>query len=246
MHPRNRLIGQARSLGRWSPTAKSLSIFSIGGDRGTAFLQSVSATVRALLFARAVLAGAFAIAGVIAPGALATAQQVAMAVDEPGAGPAPDEEQSGAASTRQIVPFHTNEVAGTIIIDTKSRFLYLVQTNNRAIRYGIGVGRDGFRWFGQETVSRKQEWPDWRPPQEMLGRQPYLPRFMAGGDGNPMGARALYLGQSVFRIHGTNQPETIGQAVSSGCFRLVNDDVVDLYDRVQVGTKVVVKQNDVL
>ena len=246
MYPGNWLIGQTRYLGRWSPDAKSLSIFSIGGDRGTAFLQSVSATVRALLFARAVLAGAVAITAAIAPGAFAAAQQVAMAVDEPGAGPAPDEEQSGGASSRQIVRFHTNEVAGTIIIDTKSRFLYLVQPNNQAIRYGIGVGRDGFRWSGQERISRKEEWPDWRPPQEMLGRQPYLPRFMAGGDGNPMGARALYLGQSVFRIHGTNQPETIGQAVSSGCFRLVNDDVVDLYDRVQVGTKVIVKQNDVL
>jgi lipoprotein-anchoring transpeptidase ErfK/SrfK len=197
------------------------------------------------LFARAVLAGAFAITAAIAPGALAAAQQVAMAVDEPDAGPASDEEQSG-APTRQIVSFQTNEAAGTIIIDTKNRFLYLVQPNNRAIRYGIGVGRDGFRWSGQEKISRKEEWPDWRPPQEMLGRQPYLPRFMAGGDGNPMGARALYLGQSVFRIHGTNRPETIGQAVSSGCFRLVNDDVVDLYDRVQVGTKVIVRQNDVL
>ena len=246
MYPGNWFIDQARSLGHWSPTAKTLSIFSIGRDRGTAFAQSVSATVRALLFARAVLTGAFAIASVIAPGTLATAQQVAMAVDEPGAGPAPDKEQSGGASTKQIVPFHTNEVAGTIIIDAKSRFLYLVQSKNRAIRYGIGVGRDGFRWSGQERISRKEEWPDWRPPHEMLERQPYLPRFIAGGDGNPMGARALYLGQSAFRIHGTNQPETIGQAVSSGCFRLVNDDVVDLYDRVQVGTKVIIKQNDVL
>ncbi len=244
MHPGNWLVGQARSLGRSSPTAKRLSRFSIGG-RGKAFLRSAKATVRTVLFARMVLAGAFATAAVIPPGALAAAQQVAMAVDE-GAAPASDEEQPGGASTRQIVSFQTNEVAGTIIIDTKNRFLYLVQPNNRAIRYGIGVGRDGFRWSGQEKISRKEEWPDWRPPQEMLGRQPYLPRFMAGGDGNPMGARALYLGQSVFRIHGTNRPETIGQAVSSGCFRLVNDDVVDLYDRVQVGTKVIVRQNDVL
>jgi len=199
-----------------------------------------------MLFARAALAGTLAIAAVSAPGALATAQQVAMAVEEPGASPAPEEEQPGGAYTRQIVSFHTDEAVGTIIIDTKNRFLYLVQPNNRAIRYGIGVGRDGFRWSGRERISRMEEWPDWRPPQEMLGRQPYLPRFMAGGDGNPMGARALYLGQTVFRIHGANQPETIGQAVSSGCFRLANDDVVDLYDRVQVGTKVIVKQNDVL
>ena len=198
-----------------------------------------------MLFARAALAGTIAIAAVIAPGALATAQQVAMAVEESGASPAPEEEQPGRAYTRQIVSFHTDEAVGTIIIDTKNRFLYLVQPNSRAIRYGIGVGRDGFRWSGRERISRMEEWPDWRPT-EMLGRQPYLPRFMAGGDGNPMGARALYLGQTVFRIHGANQPETIGQAVSSGCFRLANDDVVDLYDRVQVGTKVIVKQNDVL
>ena len=113
---------------------------------------------------------------------------------------------------------------------------------HRAIRYGIGVGRIGFQWSGVERVSQKQEWPDWRVPSEMVGRQPYLPRFMAGGPGNPLGARALYLGHSVFRIHGTNQPETIGHAVSSGCFRLDNADVIDLYDRVPVGTKVIIRQ----
>ena len=118
---------------------------------------------------------------------------------------------------------------------------YLVQGNNRALRYGIGVGRDGFQWSGLVKVTRKQEWPDWRPPPEMIKRQPYLPRFMAGGPGNPMGARALYLGETVYRIHGTNQPQTIGYAISSGCFRLVNDDVADLYRRVPVGTKVIVK-----
>ena len=109
------------------------------------------------------------------------------------------------------------------------------------MRYGIGVGRDGFRWKGQLKVTRKSEWPDWVPPPEMIDRQPYLPRFMAGGPGNPLGARALYLGGTVYRIHGTNQPHTIGQAVSSGCFRLVNHDVIDLYDRVPVGTRVVVQ-----
>ena len=113
--------------------------------------------------------------------------------------------------------------------------------NNVALRYGIGVGRDGFQWGGIHVITRKMEWPDWTPPPEMIERQPYLPRFMAGGPGNPLGARALYIGTTVYRIHGTNAPETIGQAVSSGCFRLVNDDIIDLYSRVPVGTKVVVQ-----
>ena len=132
--------------------------------------------------------------------------------------------------------------AGTIIIDTSERFLYLIQPNNTALRYGIGVGRDGFQWNGLLKVTRKAEWPDWTPPSEMIERQPYLPRFMAGGPGNPMGARALYLGNTVYRIHGTNAPETIGHAVSSGCFRLVNEQIMDLYDRVHVGAKVIVQQ----
>jgi lipoprotein-anchoring transpeptidase ErfK/SrfK len=122
------------------------------------------------------------------------------------------------------------------------RFLYVVQGNSRALRYGIGVGRDGFQWSGLLKITRKSEWPDWNPPPEMIARQPYLPRFMAGGPGNPLGARALYLGNTVYRIHGTNQPQTIGQSISSGCFRLVNSDVIDLYDRIPVGTKVVVHQ----
>ena len=117
-----------------------------------------------------------------------------------------------------------------------------MQSSDRAIRYGVGVGREGFQWQGLLKISRKQEWPDWRPPPEMIQRQPYLPRFMAGGPGNPMGARALYLGETVYRIHGTNQPRTIGHAVSSGCFRLVNRDVIDLYARIPVGTRVVVRQ----
>jgi lipoprotein-anchoring transpeptidase ErfK/SrfK len=127
-------------------------------------------------------------------------------------------------------------------VQTAEKHLYVVQGNNRAIRYGIGVGREGFQWKGLVSVVRKQEWPDWRPPPEMIQRQPYLPRFMAGGPGNPMGARALYLGGTVYRIHGTNQPDTIGTNVSSGCFRLVNPDVIDLYERVPVGTKVIVRQ----
>jgi len=155
---------------------------------------------------------------------------------------APPEAEMDPAYRRQPVFYRTEEKPGTIIIDTSDRFLYLIQPNNVALRYGIGVGRDGFQWQGLLRVTRKSEWPDWTPPPEMIQRQPYLPRFMAGGPGNPMGARALYLGNTVYRIHGTNAPETIGHAVSSGCFRLVNDEIEHLYARVPVGTKVIVQQ----
>jgi lipoprotein-anchoring transpeptidase ErfK/SrfK len=141
---------------------------------------------------------------------------------------------------RQIVAYRGNEAPGTIIIDTGNTFLYLVQANGQAIRYGIGVGRDGFRWSGVEHITKKAEWPDWTPPAEMIARQPYLPRFMAGGPTNPLGARAMYLGNTVYRIHGTNAPSTIGQRVSSGCIRLTNEDVIDLYSRVKLGSPVVV------
>src|SRR6516225_5404201 len=141
---------------------------------------------------------------------------------------------------RTQVDFRTKEPAGTLIVDTQNTYLYLVLGNGKALRYGIGVGREGFTWNGTEKVSRIAEWPDWHPPEEMIDRQPYLPRFMAGGPGNPLGARALYLGQTIYRIHGTNQPSTIGTFVSSGCIRLTNDDVMDLYGRVKVGTRVVV------
>ncbi|OQW58077.1 MAG: hypothetical protein A4S14_19610 [Proteobacteria bacterium SG_bin9] len=141
---------------------------------------------------------------------------------------------------RITVNFPTREAAGTIVIDTGNTALYYVLGGGKAIRYGVGVGREGFTWSGVQTVSRKTEWPDWHPPQEMIARQPYLPRFMAGGPGNPLGARAMYLGSSVYRIHGTNDPTTIGKFVSSGCIRLTNEDVVDLFNRVNVGTKVVV------
>ena len=141
---------------------------------------------------------------------------------------------------RQIVNFPSNEPAGTLVIDTANTYLYLVLGNGQAMRYGIGVGREGFTWAGAERVSRMAEWPDWHPPAEMIERQPYLPRFMAGGEGNPLGARALYLGKTIYRIHGTNQPSTIGKYVSSGCIRLTNEDIQDLYSRVQVGTRVVV------
>jgi lipoprotein-anchoring transpeptidase ErfK/SrfK len=160
----------------------------------------------------------------------------------PGAIPAPEEKVLPEAYRRQPVFYRSNEAPGTIVIDTSHRFLYLLQANNTALRYGIGVGRDGFQWNGLLKITRKAEWPDWTPPSEMIERQPYLPRFMAGGPGNPLGARALYLGNTIYRIHGTNAPETIGHAVSSGCFRLVNEQVMDLYERVPVGTKVIVQQ----
>ncbi len=160
--------------------------------------------------------------------------------DQPGYVPNPTEEQLDIIYQRQPVFYRSSEAPGTIIVSTSQRFLYLIQGNNRAIRYGIGVGRDGFQWAGIHKITRKAEWPDWRPPAEMIERQPYLPRFMAGGPGNPLGARALYIGHTVYRIHGTNQPQTIGHAVSSGCFRLVNPDIIDLFARVPVGTRVVV------
>jgi lipoprotein-anchoring transpeptidase ErfK/SrfK len=141
---------------------------------------------------------------------------------------------------RQVVNYRTSEAPGTIIIDTPNTFLYLVMPGGKAMRYGIGVGREGFTWAGTKTIERKAEWPDWTPPPEMIQRQPYLPRFVAGGDGNPLGARAMYLSGSVYRIHGTNAPESIGTQVSSGCIRLLNEDVIDLYNRVHVGSKVVV------
>ncbi|MBN8938397.1 MAG: L,D-transpeptidase [Rhizobiales bacterium] len=140
----------------------------------------------------------------------------------------------------QTVAYQTSQRPGTIVIDTRERFLYLVEANGMARRYGVGVGRPGFGWTGAKTITRKAEWPDWRPPADMLRRRPDLPRFMAGGPANPLGARAMYLGSSLYRIHGSNEPHTIGTYVSSGCFRMRNEDVTDLYERVRVGTKVVV------
>jgi lipoprotein-anchoring transpeptidase ErfK/SrfK len=175
---------------------------------------------------------------------------------EPAAGPdgrpmtiaaLPPEEQPETGSAklapnlrRQEVPFVTKEPAGTLVVDTPNTYLYYVLGNGRAIRYGVRVGRDGFTWTGVQKITRKTEWPDWHPPPEMIERQPYLPRFMAGGPGNPLGARAMYLGSTVYRIHGTNQPSTIGKFVSSGCIGMLNEDVTDLFDRVKVGTRVVV------
>lgn len=142
---------------------------------------------------------------------------------------------------RTLVSYPTREAPGTIIIDTRERRLYLITGPGQALRYGIGVGRVGFTWSGVTRVTAKREWPSWTPPPQMLRRQPYLPRFMPGGPNNPLGARALYLGSTLYRIHGSNEPETIGQAVSSGCFRLTNEDVIDLYNRVQIGAKVIVR-----
>jgi lipoprotein-anchoring transpeptidase ErfK/SrfK len=145
---------------------------------------------------------------------------------------------------RQLVSYPTREAPGTVIIDTPNTYLYYVLGGGQAIRYGIGVGRDDFTWSGVQSITRKAEWPNWTPPAEMIARQPYLPRFMAGGPGNPLGARAMYLGGTVYRIHGTNAPSTIGTHVSSGCIRLTNEDVADLYSRVNVGTKVIVLPMD--
>ena len=159
------------------------------------------------------------------------------------AAPSQDEDRSvelPARLRRQVVSYSTREAPGTVIIDTPNTYLYLVLGNGQAMRYGIGIGRDGFTWSGTQTITRKSEWPAWTPPPEMIARQPYLPRHMAGGPGNPLGARAMYLGGTIYRIHGTNAPETIGTRVSSGCLRLTNEDVSDLYSRVSVGTKVIV------
>jgi len=175
---------------------------------------------------------------------LSTSQGYAQSQD-PGDQPglvADDSYQLDPEWQKQMVLYRTNEVPGTIVVSTAERHLYLIQPGGRALRYGIGVGRDGFQWQGLVTITNKKEWPDWTPPPEMIARQPYLPRFMAGGPGNPLGARAMYLGTTVYRIHGTNRPDTIGTKVSSGCFRLVNADVSDLYERVPIGTKVIIRQ----
>jgi len=196
---------------------------------------------------------AFVLAGAALLATNARAQTLAMAL-EPSTGSiardaAPNRDSAisvdesaavSAALRRQIVDYPTSEAPGTIVVDTPHTYLYFVLGGGKAVRYGIGVGRDGFTWSGVKSIERKTEWPDWFPPSEMLERQPYLPRFMAGGPGNPLGARAMYLSGTVYRIHGTNKPSSIGQHVSSGCIRMLNADVIDLYSRTRVGTKVVV------
>jgi lipoprotein-anchoring transpeptidase ErfK/SrfK len=172
------------------------------------------------------------------------AQEIATQ-EQPGYVPSPNDERLPAALQRQVVFYRTNEPKGTIIVDTVYRYLYLILEDNRAIRYGIGIGREGFEWQGLLRVSRKAEWPAWAPTPELLRRQPSLPPSVPGGPGNPIGARVLYLG-GTYQIHGTNQPQTIGHAVFAGCYRLTNNDVIDLYPRVAVGTKVVVRQRPTL
>jgi lipoprotein-anchoring transpeptidase ErfK/SrfK len=195
---------------------------------------------RTMTALRHLILAAVAAAGLVIPASHCFAQPQDPG-DQPGLVP-DDSVELDPEYRKQVVLYRTTEPPGTIIIQTAERHLYLIQGNGRALRYGIGVGRDGFQWQGLLSITRKAEWPDWTPPPEMIARQPYLPRFMAGGPGNPLGARAMYLGTTVYRIHGTNQPQTIGTAISSGCFRLVNADVIDLYNRVPVGTKVIVRQ----
>jgi lipoprotein-anchoring transpeptidase ErfK/SrfK len=197
------------------------------------------------------LAFAGALLGPLALSGAAHAQALGYAMNEPQpfpqdpaqdyvTGPSEDDGVVPERLRRATVNLDTREATGTIIIDTAHTVLYYVLGGGRAIRYGVGVGREGFTWSGVQTVTRKAEWPDWHPPTQMIARQPYLPRFMAGGPGNPLGARAMYLGASEYRIHGTNDPSTIGKFVSSGCIRLTNEDVTDLFSRVNIGTKVVV------
>jgi lipoprotein-anchoring transpeptidase ErfK/SrfK len=176
------------------------------------------------------------VAGVIAAGAFSVDERFPWTLGKGG--------MVGASPIgRQNVNYPSNLAAGSMVINTAERRLYYIQGNSQAIRYGIGVGRPGFTWSGIKTVSAKKEWPEWTPPSQMLRRRPDLPRHMKGGPENPLGARAIYLGSTLYRIHGSNEPETIGTAVSSGCFRLTNDDVIDLYDRVRVGATVLIRQN---
>lgn len=182
-----------------------------------------------------------AVAGVmIGLSAPAIAYQIDPLTRQPLADMAPDGRAQATAIARETVDYDGRYPAGTVVISTVERRMYYVLGDGKAIRYGVGVGRPGFEWSGSKTITRKAEWPDWRPPPQMLRRRPDLPRYMPGGPDNPLGARALYLGSSLYRIHGSNEPETIGQAVSSGCIRMLNDDVADLYERVKVGTRVVV------
>ena len=198
--------------------------------------------VRLSTISGAALIGVLASAWLAPPARAQEAQDTLDVADEPGRVSTEEVVISDGPYKSQLVFFRSNEAPGTIVIQTSEHFLYLVLGNNRALRYGIGVGREGFQWSGLVKIVKKAEWPDWTPPPEMIARQPYLPRFMAGGPGNPMGARAMYLGGTVYRIHGTNQPETIGENISSGCFRLANGDVVDLYSHANVGTKVIIRQ----
>jgi lipoprotein-anchoring transpeptidase ErfK/SrfK len=211
-------------------------------DSFSAFVRSYAAT-SALVIGTAVCWSTVAQAQMLAMTSESNAVTSIFREVMPGHGASSDadiDRRTTARLHRQTVQYVTTEAPGTIVIDTPNTYLYLVLGGGKAIRYGIGVGREGFTWSGVKTIERKSEWPDWVPPAEMLQRQPYLPRFMAGGPGNPLGAPAMYLNGTVYRIHGTNAPDTIGKRVSSGCVRMLNEDVIDLYGRTQVGTKVVV------
>ena len=203
----------------------------VRADRGRPFFMVLLSAAMAMTVTQAALQ----------PANARTATETMDVGDEPGRISSEEVVITEGPFARQMVFFRSSEAPGTVVVHTSERFLYVVAGNNRALRYGLGVGREGFQWSGLVRISRKADWPDWTPPPEMIARQPYLPRFMAGGPGNPMGARALYLGSTIYRIHGTNQPETIGHAVSSGCFRLANGDVIDLFERVPVGTKVIIR-----
>ena len=201
----------------------------------------MSANFRTIAVSAAFFVGAVALSFTPASAqSFASLPQYAPQADQPNVGA---DDDLGPTLRRQVVDYPTGEPAGTIIIDTPHAYLYLTLGGGKAMRYGIGVGRQGFTWSGTETIVRKAEWPDWYPPAEMVARQPYLPRFVAGGPGNPLGARAMYLGHTDYRIHGTNDPSSIGKHMSSGCIRLLNADVIDLYSRVGIGTKVVVLPN---
>jgi lipoprotein-anchoring transpeptidase ErfK/SrfK len=213
-------------------------------QRGSPMTQSFDRRPSSRVASALVFVSALLLAPCVSSGA-AQAQAFGYAPVQPSAFPSDevigaDEGATPERLRRAVIAFGTSEAPGTVIIDTGNTALYYVLGQGRAIRYGVGVGREGFTWSGVQTVSRKAEWPDWHPPHDMIARQPYLPRFMAGGPGNPLGARAMYLGTSQYRIHGTNDPSTIGKFVSSGCIRLINEDVIDLFSRVNVGTRVVV------
>jgi len=202
--------------------------------------MSKSFTVAALISAAALTCGVANAEPLFAFLTPPTQTQIAPQAVEPAPAEDRDDTQVVPRLQRQIVNYNSAEASGTIIIDTAHTFLYYVLGNGKAIRYGIGVGREGFTWSGVKSIARKAEWPDWYPPAEMLSRQPYLPRMTAGGPGNPLGARAMYIAGTQYRIHGTNAPSTIGKHVSSGCIRLTNNDVIDLFNRVQIGAKVIV------
>jgi len=204
--------------------------------------------LNALVLASTLSVASFAVVSGASAQALSYAPVSSSALPSDDVAAAPDD-SAGTASGSYVLPerlrrttvaLDTNEARGTVIIDTGNTVLYYVLGQGRAIRYGVGVGREGFTWSGVQTITNKAEWPDWHPPAQMIARQPYLPRFMAGGPGNPLGARAMYLGSSDYRIHGTNDPTTVGKFVSSGCIRLTNEDVTDLFARVSLGTRVVV------